>query len=234
MKKLVTLIILSMNKLSPRRSMAMLAGILWLQASGLAQDEAYRPGLFFREDWKETPAEIPLHQGHVSHPHLIVSLHGPGQDSLKKSHHDTPPDDPYYVWSGLCSGNWAVSLQHGELSMNLTGPSKIRWRSKQSGFRELHVVLRLQDGSWLVSRQGDGPSADWRITEFNIPDLDWYGLDMDAVTETRQVENPDLSKVVEVGFTDLMPGGKSDACSRLDWIEVYAYLVRPKEAKTTH
>ncbi len=214
--------------------MVLLAGILWVRATGYAQDEGYRPGLFFREDWKETPAEIPLHQGHLNHPDLILSLHGPGQDSLKKSHHATPPDDPYYVWSGLCTGNWAVSLRYSGLSMNLTGPSKIRWRSKQSGFRELHVVLKLEDGNWLVSRQGDGPSADWRITEFNIPDLIWYELDMDAVTETKRVEKPDLSKVVEVGFTDLMPGGKSNACSRLDWIEVYAYLVRPKQAKITH
>jgi hypothetical protein len=27
--------------------------------------------------------------------------------------------------------------------------------------------------------------------------------------------------VDEIGFTDLMTGGASDACSRLDWIEVY-------------
>jgi len=219
---------------APGRLIWILAGFFCLQASALAQNEALRPGLFFREDWKETPAEIPLHQGHVSHPNLIVTLHGPGQDSLKKSHHDTPADDPFYVWSGLCPGTWAVSLRHKEHSMNLSAASKIRWRSKQSGFRKLHVILRLEDGSWLVSRQSDGPSGDWRVKEFNVTDLEWYGLDMEAITEKRRVNKPDLSKVVEVGFTDLMPGGQSDACSRLDWIEVYAYLVRPKQAKTTH
>lgn len=57
----------------------------------------YRPGLFFREDWKEIPAEIPLSQKHVNNPDLTVQLYGPGQDSLKKSHHDRPADDPYYV-----------------------------------------------------------------------------------------------------------------------------------------
>jgi hypothetical protein len=35
------------------------------------------------------------------------------------------------------------------------------------------------------------------------------------------VTDLDLSRVDEIGFTDLMPGGGSDACSRLDWIEVY-------------
>jgi hypothetical protein len=196
---------------------------------GFAQEVDYRPGLFLREEWKETPAEIPLHQGHVNHPDLIVGLYGPGKDSLKKSHHETPTDDPYYVWSGLCPGNWAVSLRHSELSMNLTGASKIRWRSKQSGFRKLHVILKLEDGSWLVSKEGDGPSGDWRIKEFNVADLEWYSLDILSITERKKVDNPDLSKVVEIGFTDLMPGGMSDACSRLDWIEVYAYLVRPRK-----
>jgi hypothetical protein len=38
-------------------------------------------------------------------------LYGPGKDSIKKSHHETPPDDPYYIWSGLCTGNWAVTLK---------------------------------------------------------------------------------------------------------------------------
>jgi hypothetical protein len=32
---------------------------------------------------------------------------------------------------------------------------------------------------------------------------------------------PDLSNVEEIGFTDLMAGGQSKACSRLDWIEVH-------------
>ena len=78
-----------------------LAAILCFQSEGFAQEIDYRPGLFLKEEWKETPAEIPLHQGHVNHP-------------------------------------------------------------------------------------------------------------------------------------DLMPGGMSDACSRLDWIEVYAYLVRPRQVKTTN
>lgn len=211
-----------------------LLGILWIHYTGYAQDANYRPGLFFREDWKEIPAEIPLHQGHVNHPELIVGLYGPGKDSLKKSHHDTPADDPYYIWSGLCLANWAVTLKHSELQVNLSGPSKIRWRSKQSGLRELHLVLKLPDGTWLVSSQGDGASGDWRTMEFNVSDLQWYNLDIHSITEMKKVPDPDLSRVEEIGFTDLMPGGLSDACSRLDWIEVYGYLVRPTQIQTMH
>ena len=68
-----------------------------------------RPGLFFREDWKEIPAATPVTQEHVVSPDLILSLYGPARASIKKSHHDTPADDPYYIWSGECQANWAVT-----------------------------------------------------------------------------------------------------------------------------
>lgn len=192
-----------------------------------AQETSYRPGLFFREDWKEIPAETPVNQNHVNHPDLILGLYGPGKDSIKKSHHDQPVDDPYYIWSGLCTGNWAVTLRHREQQVDLTRYARIRWRTKQFGFRELHVVLKLEDGTWLVSEQSDPASGDWRIREFNLMDLTWYTLDIKTVTEQQRISDPDLSRVVEIGFTDLMNGGSSAACSRLDWLEVYGYIVGP-------
>src|SRR5688572_26719766 len=73
-----------------------------------AQD---RPSLFFREDWKEIPAATPVTQEHVVNKDLILGLHGPGRDSIKKSHHDDPADDPYYIWSGLCKGNWGSDVK---------------------------------------------------------------------------------------------------------------------------
>ncbi len=188
--------------------------------------ESYRPGLFFREDWKETPPEIPLSQNHVDNPDLMVQLYGAGKDSLKKSNHEKPLDDPFYVWSGLCLDNWLVSLKHKEYNVDLTGFAKIRWRSKQAGLRELRIALKLADGTWLVSDLSDGPSKDWRIKEFNIQNITWYKLDINRVTEIGPVSNPDLSNVEEIGFTDLMPGGKSASCSRLDWIEVDGKPVR--------
>jgi hypothetical protein len=86
--------------------------------------------------------------------------------------------------------------------------------------------LKLTDGTWLVSQQSDDASADWRIKEFNLMDLNWYSIDMEGIIEGSAVLDPDLSSVSEIGYTDLMPGGQSNACSRLDWIEVYAYLVQ--------
>jgi hypothetical protein len=178
-------------------------------------------GLLFREDWRETPPETPITQTHVANPDLILSLHGPGRAGIKKSHHAQPVDDPYYVWSGTAEGNWAVSLRHRSGALDLTGPAKIRWRSKQSGFRQLHVVLKLADGAWLVSEQSDGESQEWHVKEFLLASLTWRKLDISKVVESSPCRDPDLSHVAEVGWTDLMVGGGSSACSRLDWIEVY-------------
>jgi len=192
---------------------------------GNNQPDFYRPSLFFREDWKETPAATHVTQDHVANKDLILGLYGPGCDSLRKSHHDRPVDDPYYIWSGLCRGNWAVTLKSRQAYADLRGFSKIVWRSKQSGLRELHVIIRLADGTWLVSDQGDEASKDWRIKEFNISDLKWFFLDTGDVVEGLPAADPDLSKVDEIGFTDLMRGGESNSCSRLDWIEVYGKTV---------
>jgi hypothetical protein len=190
----------------------------WTLSTVQAQE---RPGIFFREDWKETPAALPVTQEHVSNAELIVTRHGPGQAGLKKSHHDQPADDPYYIWSGEAEGNWAISLRHHKHFVSLTGPAKIRWRSKQAGFRQLRIILKTAAGEWLVSDQYDSASSDWRIREFNIGDIRWRNLDIKKVVEGDWAKSADLSRVDEIGWTDLMPGGGTPACSRVDWIEVY-------------
>ncbi|HOQ47612.1 MAG TPA: hypothetical protein PLA43_16075 [Bryobacteraceae bacterium] len=198
--------------------------ILLLLAGGLlAQD---RPGLFFREDWKEIPAALPVTQEHVANPDLVMSLYGPGKAGIKKSHHDVPADDPYYIWNGDCQGTWAITLRHKTAYADLTGLAKIRWRSKQSGFRQLRIILKLADGTWLVSDESDGPSRDWRVREFNIQDIRWRRLDIEKVVEGDWARNPNLSRVDEIGWTDLMRGGGTPASSRVDWIEVYARAVK--------
>jgi len=113
-----------------------------------------------------------------------------------------------------------VTLKHKTQNVDLTGFAKLRWRTKQFGLRQLRIVLKLANGTWLVSDLSDGPSKDWQIKEFNIQDIEWHILDPKRIVEIGVAKNPDLSDVEEIGFTDLMPGGKSAACSRLDWIAV--------------
>ncbi len=179
----------------------------------------------FREDWKEIPAEIPISQKHVNNSNLILNLYGPARDSIKKSHHENRvKKDPYYLWSGLCTNNWAVTLRYKQKHIDLSAYGKVKWRIKQTGFRKLHVVVKLSNGEWLVSEQSSGMSKRWKEYEFNIKEINWYSLDIDNVTEIVPVKNPDMSSILEIGFTDLMRGGKTKASSRIDWIEVYGEL----------
>src|SRR5690349_13881471 len=74
---------------------------VFLTAAGIAFAQE-RPSLLFREDWKEIPPVTPVTQEHVANPDLIMSRHGPAEAQIRKSHHDKPADDPFYIWSGEC------------------------------------------------------------------------------------------------------------------------------------
>ena len=191
-----------------------------------ARPEDHRPPLFFREDWKETPAATPVTPEHLVNGRLQFTLYGPGKEGVKKSHHDAPKDDPYYIWTGECAAPCAIALRDKESFVDLTGLAKIRWRTKQSGFRQLRLILKLADGTWLVSDHAEGASVDWRETEFAIADVHWRRLDIRKVAESAWVEKADLSKVDEIGWTDLTVGGGTPASSRVDWIEVYGRPVK--------
>jgi hypothetical protein len=89
----------------------------------------------------------------------------------------------------------------------------------------MRIILKTAAGNWLVSDLFDDASPDWRVRQFPIAGIHWRALDISRMTEGKPVDVPDLSHIREVGFTDLIPGGLSDACSRLDWIEVYGKAV---------
>ena len=182
--------------------------------------------LFFREDWKDIEAALPVTQEHVANPDLVLSLYGPARGEIKKSNHPHIPNDPYYIWSGECKANWAVALKHRNRSADLTGDAKVSIRSKQSGFRQLRILLKLENGDWLVSDQYAAFSDDWSEKEFRIRDIRWRKLDINRIAEGPWVANPDLTNVTEIGFTDLMAGGGTPASSRLDWIAVYGKTIK--------
>ena len=172
-------------------------GAIWAQSPKVP--EAARPSLFFREDFRETPAATPITQEHIANPKLLLSLYGPGKDGMKKSHHDTPADDPFYIWDGTCEGNCAATLRDKNSYVDLRGQAKIQWRTKQSGFRRLHIILKLADGTWLVSEPVEVASTDWRESEAVVQDLHWRRLDIRTLVEAAAVDHPDLSRVDEIG-----------------------------------
>jgi hypothetical protein len=194
--------------------------------------EDHRPPLFFRETWKAgMPAkganEAPITQELVTSPNLTLQLYGPGGKDVQISQHQSPKDDPTYVWTGLTQGNWAVTLKDKTNFVDLSGPvAKIRWRVKEAGFHLLRPVVKLSDGTYLIGNHTEGYTADWYETEFPLADVRWRKMDPKQATEAadgKWIDNPDLSKVDEVGFTDLAVGSGHGAggSTRVDWIEVY-------------
>src|SRR5512133_2036322 len=126
----------------------------------LAQ-QAEPPKLLFREDWNELPPYD------LMTPDLIQTLYGPGQDSIKKRHHGTSTD-AYYVFTGFCRSNWALALSDKLSYADLSGDAVIRVRMRNSGFRELHIIIQTSNGNWFVSDQSAPPSSVWQIYDFII------------------------------------------------------------------
>ena len=123
------------------------------------------------------------------------------------------------MWTGVCTTPVAATLRDKNNYVDLTGRAKIRWATRSAGFHVVRPVLKLADGTWLVGDRtdGDGSTENFLETEFSIAAVRWLKLDIDKVVtvhaernqapETgRWVAKPDLSKVDEIGFADLMPG----------------------------
>ena len=83
-----------------------------------------------------------------------------------------------------------------------------------------------------VTRGGDhadGSIADWHEHDFSLAEVRWLRLDIEkVVAKGNWVEKPDLSRVDEIGFTDLMPGSGHGpgGWSDVAWIEVYGKAVK--------
>jgi len=209
-----------------------------------APQRAVYPPLFFREDWTlasgfpntNTPVE-PEHsiaQADIANPNLEVHLYGDkiGPVTVKQLNNDNIT----YVMTLLCTSNCAITLRDRRNDVDLTGLATIRWRTKITGFHLLHPIVKLADGTWLVGDHASEFSTDWVESQIQLEDVRWRRLDIEHVVEGRGenwVEKPDLSRVEEIGFTELMPGGgHGGAGSRIDWIEVYGKPV-PRTTSAT-
>jgi hypothetical protein len=120
--------------------------------------------------------------------------------------------DPPNLWTGVCQTPVAATLRHRGSFVDLTGQARIRWVTRTSGFHVVRPVVKLADGTWLVGDYGEGAettnSGLFLESEFAVASIRWLTLDISRVVTRGQtwVEKPDLSRVDEVGFADLLPG----------------------------
>ena len=199
------------------------------------------PPLFFRENWKERPAgsptgDIPLTTEFAANSNLELKLYGHAKEIVPSAEDERAAseftDRLTFVWSGITEGNWAVTLRDKNNYVDLTGLGRIHWRTRQRGFHALRPVIKLADGTMLVGDYTEPTSSFWRRSEFFLVDVPrWRVLDPEQVVESRDAvwrTNVDLSRIDEVGFTDLSRGGGhgQGGSSAVDWIEVYGKPVR--------
>ena len=172
-----------------------------------------RPPLFLSETWKAlaTPPDDhgawPASQQGVASPTLQLTLHGTSGKEIQLVG-GSADLYPVNLWTGTTTSPSAASLRDRNNFVNLTDPlSKIRWTVRTSGFHQVRPIVKLADGTWLVGDRTTGPSADFNEADVSIADVRWMKLDIARVVAVGTwVEHPDLSKVDEVGFADLMPG----------------------------
>ncbi len=211
-----------------RQILATIALVAWaLTSSAFAQTDQparggrgggggpTRPPLFFSESWKALPTptddhgEWPAGQAGVANPNLQLSLYGPsGKDITLVAVRGRADVYPLNLWTGVTTSPVGVTLRDRGNYVDLTDPlAKIRWVVRTSGFHQIRPLIKLADGTWLVGDHTTGPSADFNQADVSMADVHWMKIDpARMVTVGVGIDRPDLSKVDEVGFADLMPG----------------------------
>ncbi|HJR71801.1 MAG TPA: hypothetical protein VKA43_17280, partial [Gammaproteobacteria bacterium] len=121
------------------------------------------------------------------------------------------PTDPPNLWTRVCMTLVAVTLRDRARYVDLTGLARIRWVTRVSGFHVVRPLVKLADGNWFVGDYGEGaPSANSTLfldSEFALSSVRWRPLDISRIVTVGQAwASPDLSRVDEVGFADVVPG----------------------------
>lgn len=212
--------------------------------TGAARASAAPP--FFKVEWVRPASQtgqVPVVQENVADPNVELKGYGPAAKQLLTS--GTPGSDttPFSVWSGECEGPFAITFRQKNNYVDLTGLGKIRWVTKTSGFHVVRPVVKLADGTLLIGDLAVSSVPMLVQNEFALAGIRWIKLDPIRVvtlggnsgpSNETWVTNPDLSKVDEVGFADLMPGSGhgTGGYIHLGTIEVYGKPV-PRDAASS-
>jgi len=161
------------------------------------------PELLFRMTLENTTRQT-LAPEVIANPNLKLQSYGDGQNilvAIGRSQYDP------HLFDGLCEKPCGLTFQDKSNYFDLTGKAKIKWTTIVSGFHRVRPLIKLADGTLLVGDQADGSVADWQQSEVSISEVRWLKLDpVRGVTLGQWVDKPNLSRVDEVGFFDVIPG----------------------------
>lgn len=185
------------------------------------------PPLMFKEDWKQPPYTGALNdenrrvtQDAVTNPRLDLKLYGADVRNIGVYNHENRFD----LWNGMSTSPVAVTLRDKGSYIDLTGLARLRWVTRTNSLHLIHPVVKLADGTYLAGHRGHSTDGDFLQSEVAFSGMRWFKLDPATVVTTVEVRNPDLTKVDEIGFADLMPGGGHGIAGHINvsTIEVFA------------
>ncbi len=211
-----------------------------------------RPGqvvapLYLKVEWVRPPSQtsqVPMVQENVVDQNVEVKWYGAAAKKLLTT--GTPGSEvaPFGVWSGECDGPFAVTfhLKDGS-AVDMTGLANVRWFVKTSGFHVIRPVIVLPDGTMLIADLPFSSIPMLTQSEFSLMGQRWLKLDKDRIVTLGRnpapaneiwYPDPDLSKIEEVGFADLIPssGHGTGGYIQLGPIEVFGKTV-PRDATTS-
>ena len=202
----------------------------------LKPDPRPAASLIFQGSLENHPAgrPHPVTPDSLASTNLELKLYGDSQNILMNER-----NPPLHLFTGACETNCAVAFREKNNYADLTGHARIRWVTRTSGFHFVHPIVKLADGTWLVGRllrrlQRLHPRLPHQRVLPRRSSLDQARYGQDRHSRRSIESHPNLSKVDEIGFTDLMPGSGMGlggfAC--LGAIEVYGKPV-PRDAVQT-
>jgi hypothetical protein len=218
-----------------------------------ARQPATAAPLAFKVDWvrpknqEDTKIRYTPVQENIADSNVEMTFYGKAAKQILTTGLPGSDVTPYGVWTGTAeSGPFAVTFKLKGHYVDLTGQANIRWFTKTSGFHVVRPVVKLANGTMMVGDLAFSSVPKLTLSEFSLANVRWIKLDpervvtvnMGAATANPNNEiwapNPDLSKVEEIGFADLMPGSGhgTGGYIQLGKIEVYAKTV-PRTTATS-
>ena len=213
-----------------------------------AQGQAPAPTaapLAFKVEWvrpreqEDTKVRYMPVQQNIQDPNVIMTFYGKAARQILTTGAPASTVTPYGVWTGTAEGPLAVTFKLKDSYLDMTGLANIHWFTKTSGFHAIRPVVKLANGNLLVGDLTFESMAKLSLHEFSLLNIRWVKLDPERVVTVPPgpvsgnpntgiwVANPDLSKIDEIGFTDLMPGSGhgQGGYIQLGGIEVYGKTV---------
>ena len=211
------------------------AGALAAQQPAAAAPRVGTPvPVAIRAEWK--PNEVAGHQEPLTQARLVgdkLQLHMYGSylpEGLLFSHQFA--EQVPHVFNGLCQITCALLVSDKNNYVDLSGLGKVRLVSFINGLHEIRVVVKLANGEMWMSDQTIGPSSDYRVSELVLRDIRWRRLNSERIVEDADGKwaepgTLDLTRVDQVGWTDMAPGIShgSGGYANVGWIEAYGKLV---------